>query len=224
MGPLSPLTLDQCMSFNIFAASYRACTLIRLYHPLTGPYRDCSTGSAPSSIQMELSPADMGESGGVNGVDLVGRSGARNSQEFRERFLDELTDYPYWRSCDFSTHYKCIDEQDVGGVRHSTYSCTVCQRNCTLRVQAYAQMVEADKNPPRRHHPKGRVPSHTQKDTPFTTQPDENDIHTHNGRYKLTGAPYLRSSPFKLDGKIWTDASVVRSVPNTHRGCRYAPY
>ena len=51
---------------------------------------------------MELSPADMGESGGVNGVDLVGRSGARNSQEFRERFLGELADYPYWCSCDFS--------------------------------------------------------------------------------------------------------------------------
>ena len=176
------------------------------------------------SDHMEIAPEQMGESGGVNGVDLVGRSGARNAQEFRKRFTDELSDYPYWCNCEFGTNYTCTNAQDVDGVRHSTYECLVCKRNCTLRIQAYSQMFEADRNPPRHPRPAGRVPTHTQRNVPFTMKPEENDIHLHNSKYKLTGAPFLRSSPFKLEGKIWTDVSMVRSVPNTQRGCRYAPY
>ena len=92
------------------------------------------------SDYMEIPPEQMGESGGVNGVDLVGRSGARNSQEFRKRFIDELSDYPYWCNCEFGTNYTCNDAKDIDGVRHSTYECLVCKRNCTLRIQTYSQM------------------------------------------------------------------------------------
>ena len=91
-------------------------------------------------------------------------------------------------------------------------------------------MMEADRNPSkwtpalnRDRAPENVVP-HTQVRIPFPIDPELADIHLHNRKYKLTGVPFLRSSPFKINGQVYTDTSVVRSIPNTMRGCRYAPY
>ena len=116
-------------------------------------------------------------------MDLVARSGARNSKEFQDQFLAELSDYTDWCSCALGTHYVCPATQDIDGIRHRTYDCGVCARNCILRGQAYSQVFGADQNPPHRERPKEQVPAQTQRDKPFESRPGETDIHHHNSKY-----------------------------------------
>ena len=136
--------------------------------------------------------------GGINGCDLVARSGGKNAAEFEKRMRSELQDYDEWCSCDFSVHYTCTSDRILHGLKHRTYGCSACKKDCAIRVLARSQMLDADRNPvkwnPSVTHKQERVQSHTSVGVPSTINPDETDIHLHNRKYKLTGVPFLRSS------------------------------
>ena len=83
----------------------------------------------------------------MDGVGLVGRSGARNRKEFEKLFRKELSSFAEHCDGSFPEHYSVLETLVIGGTPHRSDACSKCKRDPILRVQALKQALGADKYP-----------------------------------------------------------------------------